>query len=104
VGRAGRAAPLRVIARAAQNLRIDVAPTYLALHDAKQHADDRRTFLLRGLAVATSRAKALRKRWTRSSGGVFETEVRRSRARASRAALAAADQLNDVSATEFAAG
>ncbi len=101
---------LRLIGRAKAAARIDVAPTYLAMHALpKGRADDRKAFILEivraiprvaseGLAEAVDAFV---------EKGVFETTEVRPVAKAAREAGLAvtlhADQLNDVGATQFAA-
>jgi len=101
---------LRLIARAKTEARVDVAPTYLAMHALpRQRADDRRAFILAVVhAVATIAAEGLAEAVDAFvEKGVFDTSEVRPVAKAAREAGLAltlhADQLNDVGATEFAA-
>jgi len=101
---------LRLIARAKTEARVDVAPTYLAMHALpRQRADDRRAFILDVVhAVATIAAEGLAEAVDAFvEKGVFDTSEVRPVAKAAREAGLAltlhADQLNDVGATEFAA-
>jgi imidazolonepropionase len=101
---------LRLIARAKASAKIDVAPTYLAMHALPKHrAEDRRTFIREVVeAVATVASEGLAEAVDAFvERGVFETDEVRPVAKAAREAGLAvtlhADQLNDVGATEFAA-
>lgn len=101
---------LRVIARARDLVRIDVSPTYLAMHALPaQHADDRRAFVREAAAaVATVASEGLAEAVDAFvEKGVFDVEDARPLAKAARdAGLAVtlhADQLNDIGATAFAA-
>ena len=101
---------LRLIARAAKDAPIDVAPTYLALHALpREHAGDRKAFLHEVVkAVADVAREGLAEAVDAFvEQGVFETQEVRPLAKAARDAGLAltlhADQLNDVGATGFAA-
>lgn len=101
---------LRLIARAKVAARIDVAPTYLAMHALPKHrTEDRRAFILDVVhAVATVASEGLAEAVDAFvEKGVFDTTEVRPVAKATREAGLAltlhADQLNDVGATEFAA-
>ena len=101
---------LRVIARAAKDLPIDVSPTYLALHALPaQHSDDRTAFIREAAKmVATVASEGLAEAVDAFvEQGVFDTTEVRPLVKAAREAGLAltlhADQLNDVGATEFAA-
>ena len=101
---------LRLIARAAKDTPIDVAPTYLALHAMPREHEGKRSDFLREVvkAVADVAREGLAEAVDAFvEQGVFETQEVRPLAKAARDAGLAlvlhADQLNDVGATEFAA-